>query len=125
MKCPKSVSVVSWINIISSALFLISFFIMFNKHWTENQEDKGPIPMHVQYLLSCITFVINIFCGIMMLQGKNIWRLTYILLGITGFIFSFLISPNKLSILPGAIIFIIFALFLFSQKANEYFKSNQ
>lgn len=69
--------------------------------------------------------LITLACGIAMLKRQNWARLLYVGWSITGFIIGIATSPMKAMMIPGIIIFFIFAFFLFRPKANEYFKATE
>ena len=58
-----------------------------------------------------------------MLKGRNWARFLYIIWSIIGFIIGLTTSPIKAGVIPGIIIFIVVAYFLFNAKANEYFRA--
>jgi len=69
--------------------------------------------------------LITLVCGIAMLKGQNWARLLYVGWSIIGFIIGMATSPMKALMIPGVIVFLVVAFFLFRPKANEYFKATE
>jgi hypothetical protein len=58
-----------------------------------------------------------------MLQGQNWARLLYVVWSAVGFVIGIVTSPIKAAMIPGLVVFVVMAFFLFRPKANEYFSS--
>lgn len=121
---PKSVTFLSWFFIAAAALGGIAFIFTINNPTTKDIMSRSPIPISIQYLMTCVGTVVNILCGIMMLQGKNWARLLFVVWTTIVVLISFVTAPlnAKLMILPSALVSGVFFFFLFRPKANEYFK---
>jgi hypothetical protein len=124
-KRPKSVTVISWILIVLGGISLISTTAMFNNPTALDLLSKSPLPISVQYVISYLSVLIIIVAGIVMLKGQNWGRLLYVVGNIIGFVIGVTTSPMKAAMIPGFIIFLIVAFFLFRPKANEYFSKQK
>ena len=122
---PKSVTVISWFSIISGIGILVSLFFSFINPMIKDTLSKNLIPISVQYLISCAGVGITMVSGIMMLKGKNWARLLYVSWYIFSVGMSFLIAPNKVMLLPSAVVAVVISFFLFRPNVNEYFKEGQ
>jgi hypothetical protein len=122
---PKSITVVCWILIAMGGISLVTSIFSFNNPVAQELMSKSPIPISIQYVMMFVGLLITIICGIAMLKGMNWARLLYIGWSIIGFIIGIATSPMKAMMIPGLIIFFIFAFFLFRPKANEYFRSTE
>lgn len=122
-KRPTSITVVCWVLIALAGVSIISSVFSFNNPVTRELMSKSPIPVNIQYLIMFAGLVITLVCGIAMLKGRNWARLLYVGWSVTAFIIGLATSPMKAMLIPGLIIFIIFAFFLFRPKANAYFKA--
>ncbi|MEJ2157723.1 MAG: hypothetical protein P8X96_20535 [Desulfobacteraceae bacterium] len=124
-KRPTSITVVCWILIALGGISIISSVFSFNNPVTRELLSKSPIPVNIQYLMMFAGLVITLVCGIAMLKGRNWARLLYVGWSVVAFIIGLATSPMKAMLIPGLIIFIIFAVLLFRPKANAYFKATQ
>jgi hypothetical protein len=122
---PKSVTVVSWILIVMGGISLITSTLSLNNPMVHELMSKSPIPISIQYIMMYAGLLITLICGIAMLKRQNWARMLYVGWSIIGFTISITTSPMKALIIPGIIIFLIFAFFLFRPKANEYFKATE
>lgn len=119
---PTSITVVSWILIVTGGLTLITSTFSLMSPITQDIMSKSPIPISIQYIMLYVGLLITLGCGIAMLKRQNWARLLYVGWSIFGFIIGIATSPMKIMIIPGILIFLIYAFFLFRPKANEYFK---
>lgn len=122
-KRPTSISVIAWILIVMAGVSLISTSAMINNPVAEELMAKSSVPVTVQYVLSYIALAITFVSGIAMLKGLNWSRYLYVIWSFIGFTFSLATSPMKVALIPGFVIFLVIAFFLFSAKANAFFKS--
>jgi len=124
-KRPKSITVVSWILIILGAISLVTSTITLNNPMAQELMAKSPIPVNIQYIMMYVGLLIMLVCGVAMLKGKNWARLLYVGWSAIGFVIGIATSPIKTAMIPGLVVFLIIAFFLFRPKANEYFKATQ
>jgi hypothetical protein len=83
------------------------------------------MPISIQYLMMYIGLLIMIVCGIAMLKRQNWARLLYVIWSIIGFVIGITTSPMKAAMIPGIVIFLIAAFFLFRSKANAFFAGTE
>ena len=118
---PTSVTVISWIILVTSALGLVATFVMINNPTTQELMAKTPLPLPVQYAMTFVGLSIGIVSGIFMLKGANWARMLYIGWGVLGLAIGLVTSPMKLMMLPGALFFAIIVFFLLRPRANAFF----
>lgn len=123
MKRPTSVTVISWILIVMGSISLIVSTMNLNNPAAREVLSKNPIPLGIQYVMMYAAILITLVCGIAMLKRLNWARLLYVGWNIFTFIVGLVTSPAKAMMIPGIILFLILAYFLFRPKANEYFKA--
>ena len=122
---PKSITAVCWALIAMGGISLITSPLSLTNPVTQELMAKSPIPISIQYIMMYIGLVIMLVCGIAMLKGQNWARLLYVAWNILGFVIGISTSPMKIMMIPGIILFLIFAFFLFRPKANEYFRATE
>ena len=87
---------------------------------------KSPIPIPVQYAMSYLGLLAMIVSGVAMLKGKNWARYLYTIWNLVGFVIGIATSPMKAAIMiPGFVVFLVIAFFLFRPKATAFFVQKQ
>ena len=120
---PKSITIVCWILIVTGVFSLFSSTLHFNDSKVLEIMSKIPLPISIQYILIYAGSAITFLCGIAMLKRQNWarflyagWKIISLTIGVATF-------PMKVLLIPGIIVFLIIAYFLFRPRANEYFKA--
>lgn len=121
MKRPTSVTVVAWILIAMSGISLISSTLTLNNPMAEELMAKNPLPIPLQYVSLYVGLLITIVAGIAMLKGQNWARFLYVIWFAISFLIGIVVSPMKVVMIPGLVVFAVITFFLFRPKANEYF----
>ncbi len=122
---PKSITVICWILIAMGGISLISSTLSLNNPATQELMSKSSIPISIQYIMMYAGLLVTLVCSVAMLKGQNWARLLYVGWSTIGFIIGIATSPLKAFMIPGIIVFLIIAFFLFRPKANEYFKATE
>ena len=120
-KRPTSISVIAWILIVLGGISLITTTLMINNPMARDLMSKSPISIPVQYTLSYVGLLIMIVSGFAMFKGCNWARFLYVIWSIIGFLVGITTSPMKAAMIPGFVVFLVVAFFLFRPKANTFF----
>lgn len=120
-KRPTSVTIIAWILIVLGALSVVTTTVMTNNPTAVALMSKSPLPVSVQYGISYFGSLVMVVSGIAMLKGQNWARWLYIGWSVIGFIIGVATSPAKIAMIPGFVVFLIIAFFLFRPRANDYF----
>jgi hypothetical protein len=124
-KRPTSISVIAWILIVMGGISLITTSLMINNPMARDLMSKSPIPIPAQYAINYVGLLIMIVSGAAMLKGCNWARFLYVIWSIIGFLVGITTSPMKAAMIPGFVVFLIVAFFLFRPKANAFFSPGQ
>lgn len=124
-KRPTSITVISWILIVTAVGNLIMTTALVNNPTVLNTMGKSPIPIAFQYVMSYLGLVISAVSGIAMLKRCNWARFLYVIWGSIGAFIGILTSPNKAGMFAGLVVFVVFVFFLFNRKANTFFVSTK
>lgn len=124
-KRPTSITVIAWILIVMSGISLITSTISLNNPMAKELMSRSLIPIPIQYAMMYVGLLITLISGIAMLKGQNWARLLYVIWSIIGFGIGIATSPMKIAMIPGFVVFLIIAFFLFRPKANEYFAGTE
>lgn len=120
-KRPTSITVISWILIVMGGISLIATTAMINNPTVHDMMAKNPMPIPVQYAMSYIGLLVMIVSGVAMLKGMNWARYLYVIWSLVGFVIGIATSPMKAAMIPGFVVFLVIAFFLFRPKATAFF----
>ena len=120
---PLAITVIAWIIIASSAISLVSTLFLINNPMAQELMATSAIPIPLQYGMMFVGLLVGLVCGVFMLKGANWARLLYVGWSILGFIISFVTTPGKLMLLPGAVFLAVVVFFLFRPNANAFFST--
>lgn len=118
---PKSVTIIAWFLIVSGVISVFTSLSSLNNPMVKELMSKSPLPIPLQYAMMIIGLAVSVICGIGMLKGQGWARLLYVTWGAIGILISLITCPSKTVIIPGLIIFIIIAFFLYRPASNQYF----
>lgn len=120
-KRPTSISVISWILIVTGGISLITTTAMINNPDVQDMMAKTPIPIPVQYAMSYVGLLVTILSAVAMLKGANWARYLYVIWNLVGFVIGMATSPMKAAMIPSLVVFLVIAFFLFRPKATAFF----
>ena len=126
---PTSITVIAWILILMGAISLVTTTLMINPVMTNPAArellSKSPIPVPVQYAMTYVALLVMLVSGVAILKGQNWGRWLYVVGTALGFLIGIITSPLKSAMIPGFVVFVVVAFFLFSPKANKYFADQE
>ena len=79
------------------------------------------LPIPVQYGLMLAGVLVNISCSIAMLKGKRWGRSFWVSWSSVSMVLGLVISPVPAVILPGLVLFLVAAVFLYRPAVSSYF----
>jgi len=130
---PTSVTVISWIFIVTGTLLLIRSLMALPVPTAKFQElialnpNLSQLPLsllRVQYVLSFGGLLVLVISGTAMLLGHNWARLLYVAWEGVARVVAFIIMPVKLRLIPSALVYLIFVLLLFRPPVNRFFAAS-
>jgi len=125
---PTSITVISWFLIVTSLLGVFPLFMLLTSQDPQITQalaaSKLPMPFFIAMAIGGM--IAHLASGIGMLKGHNWGRFLYVSWSILGIVVGMggILASNKsmLSMVPGAILFLIICYFLFKPTANQYFQ---
>ena len=124
-KRPTSVTVIAWILVISAVLSLITSTASLDDPKVMELMAKNSLSIPAQYVLLYGGLLITLVSGLAMFKGLRWARLLYVAWSTIGIAIGLLTSPMKMMMVPGIVLFVVMAFFLFRPKANAYFGLQQ
>jgi len=121
-KRPRAVTFIGWILIAMGifSMFATSANLKNPKVIASMQET--PMPMSIQYAIITLGVMITTISGLGILKGKNWARFLYAGWGVFSFLLAMAIGTMQATMIPGLLIFLVIAYFLFRPEANAYFR---
>ena len=122
---PTSITAVSWVLIILGGLSLVTTTAMINNPMVQEMMAKSSIPISVQYALSYVGLLVTIVSGVAILNGQNWARYLYVIWSFIGLVIGFATSPMKAALIPGLVVFLVIAFFLFHSNSTAFFVAEE
>lgn len=122
-KRPTSVTVVAWYLIISSVLTLFSLASNSSDPVVREIMARNLFSIRFQQAMIFITLVATLLSGVGALQGCHWGRVLFVVSNLLSLAIGIVGSPMKWMVIPSLAIVAFLAYFLFSTKANAFFKS--
>lgn len=119
---PKSITVVSWILILTGLISIVSSTVSLDNPITKDLMSRSIIPLQLQYIMMYFGLLVQLTCGAAMLKGRNWGRIFYIAWGSIGLVIALFTSPVKIMLIPGVVFFAVVVFLLCRPRSNEYFK---
>ena len=120
-KRPTSITIISWWLIVLGGMNLFITTAMINNPTVQDLMAQNPIPIPVQYAMSYIQLLVMIVSGVAMLNGANWARYLYVISLLVVSVIGIVTSPMKAAMIPGFVVFLVIAFFLFRPKASAFF----
>jgi len=122
-KRPVSLTIIAVLPVVLSLLALVGVFTMQSNPAMVKMVQQ----MHVSLLFEQVWIVVGVIIDLIVaygiFKGEPWSRVLYVVWGIIGLVVGFYISPQKAYLVLSLVILIIFSIFLFSEKANDWFSA--
>jgi hypothetical protein len=122
-KRPISLTIIAWVLIVLSLLALVGTFTMASNPAMVKMVQQMHIPMIVDQAWTVLGVVVDLIVAYGIFKGQPWSRVLYVVWSIIGLIVGFFISPQKVYLVLGLIILIVISIFLYSEKANDWFSA--
>ncbi|WP_215408788.1 hypothetical protein [Janthinobacterium sp. JC611] len=121
LKRPVSVAISCWFLILASLLALVSAYLGRNDPAMLAGMRDGVIPAGAQYAILLFSQGITLVAALAMLQRQRGARTVYLVWGVIDIALCLATLPVKMDVLPGALMFAVICVFLYSPKSNAWF----
>lgn len=119
---PTSVSVISWLLIISAVVEGILLDWMRQRGDVRSILGQGSIPLDTQLVWIFAGMALTGICGVLILNGLNWARFLYVLQGAAGHTAFLATTPFRWIFVPGLLLFAVSLYVLFHPRSNAYFR---
>ena len=122
-KRPISLTIIAWLLIVLSVLALIGTFTMRSNPQMVKMIEETHTSMLFQQVWTVIGVIVNLIVAYGIFKGQPWSRVLYVVWGVIGLVVGFFTTPQKAFLVLSLVILVVVAVFLFSEKANEWFSA--
>ena len=122
-KRPLSLTIIAWLLIILSLLALIGTITMRSNPQMVKMVEQMHIPLAVEQAWTVVGVIVNLIVAYGILKGQPWSRVLYVVWGIVGLIAGFFLTPQKALLVLSLVILVVFSIFLFGEKGNDWFSA--
>jgi hypothetical protein len=122
-KRPVSLTIIAWLLIILSVLALVGTFAMQSNPQMVKMQQQMHTPVLFQQSWTVLGVIVNLAVAYGILKGQPWSRVLYVVWGIIGLVVGFMILPQKGYVVFSLVILVVFSIFLFGEKANDWFSA--
>ena len=122
-KRPLSLTIIAWVLIVLSALALLGAFTMGSNPAMTKALSQMNMSLAMYQAWVVLGVIINLVVAYGILKGLPWSRVLYVVWGIIGLVVGFFITPQKALLVVSLIVLVVISIFLFSEKANDWFSA--
>ena len=122
-KRPVSLTVIAWILIVLGLFGLYGAATLGSNPMAAKMLAQSPVPLVVNQLWSALGAVVGFIVAYGIFKGQPWSRVLYVVWSIIQILVGLYISPMKALLVVSVIVLVVFCIFLFSEKANEWFSA--
>jgi hypothetical protein len=122
-KRPLSLTIIAGILVIFSLLALVGAFTMGSNPAMTKMIEQMHVSLRFEQAWIVLGVIIDLIVAYGIIKGQPWSRVLYVVWGIVGLVVGFFISPQKALLVLSLIILVVVSVFLFSEKANDWFSA--
>jgi len=122
-KRPLSLTIIAWVLVVLSVLALVGMFTMGSNPAMVKAMQQMHVSLAFERTWTAVGVIINLIVAYGIFKGQPWSRVLYVVWGIIGLVAGFFISPQKAYLVFGLIVLIVISIFLYSEKANDWFSA--
>lgn len=122
-KRPLSLTIIAWFLVVMSLFGLYGSVTMGSNPLALKMINQMGIPLLFEQVWGAIGAVVSLICAYGIFKGQPWSRVLYVVWGIIGLVVGFFVSPMKSVLVLSLIFLVVISIFLFSDKANDWFSA--
>ena len=122
-KRPLSLTIIAWVLIVLSLLALVGVLTMRSNPAMVKTVEQMHASIAFYQGWTVLGVIINFIVAYGIFKGQPWSRVLYVVWGIIGLIVGFFITPQKAYLVLSLIVLVVVSIFLFGEKANEWFSA--
>lgn len=125
-KRPTSVTIISWILIATSGIYLIVITATISSPIVRKIMGLSSIPFPINVVMNYVGSIIILLSGIAMLKGHRWARVLFVIWSLIGFVIGLFTTPvTATAVILNVSLLSIIIFFLFSAKADDFFSPQE
>jgi hypothetical protein len=122
-KRPLSLTIISWVLIVLTALGLVAAFTAGSNPAMTKALEQMHMSLAMYQAWVVINSAVTLVCAYGFLKGYPWSRVLYVVWGVIGLVVGYSISPMKAAVLISLVVLVVVAFFLFRENANDWFQA--
>lgn len=122
-KRPLSLTIIAWFLVVMSLFGLYGSITMGSNPLALKMINQMGIPLLFEQIWGAVGAVVSLICAYGIFKGQPWSRVLYVVWGIIGLVVGFFVSPMKSVLVLSLIFLVVISIFLFSDKANDWFSA--
>lgn len=122
-KRPLSLTIIAWVLVVLSLLALVGVFTMGSNPVMVKTIEQMHMSVAFEQAWTVLGVIINLVVAYGIFKGQPWSRVLYVVWGVIGLIAGFFISPMKAALVLSLIVLVVISIFLFGEKANDWFSA--
>lgn len=122
-KRPLSLTIIAWFLVVVSLFGLYGSITMGSNPIALKMINQMGIPLLFEQIWGAVGAVVSLICAYGIFKGQPWSRVLYVVWGIIGLVVGFFVSPMKSVLVLSLIFLVVISIFLFSDKANDWFSA--
>lgn len=122
-KRPVSLTIIAWILIVLGLLGLYGAATLGSNPMAAKMLAQSPVPLVVNQLWSALGAIVGFIVAYGIFKGQPWSRILYVVWSIIQILVNLYISPMKALLVVSVIVLVVFSIFLFGEKANDWFSA--
>lgn len=118
---PVSITIIAWVSLIGAAFGLLMRPFQSANPMVERMLEGSPFSVDTHLAVGAVGNLLSLLWGVGLLRGKDWARLGLVATSLLSMGFSLLTMSNAALMLPGVVVVLAYAFFLFRPAANVYF----
>jgi hypothetical protein len=122
-KRPLSMTIIAGLLIVLALLGLVGMFTMGSNAMMAKAMPQMHVSLAFERSWIMLGVIIDLVVAYGIFKGQPWSRVLYVVWGVISLGAGFFISPSKVGVVVGLVILVVFSIFLFGEKGNDWFSA--
>ncbi|HYX47788.1 MAG TPA: hypothetical protein VE820_13350 [Sphingomicrobium sp.] len=122
-KRPLSLTIIAWVLIVLGLFGLYGALTLGSNPMAAKMLEQSPVPLVVNQVWSVIGCLVGFIVAYGIFKAQPWSRVLYVVWSLIQIVVGLYISPMKSLLVFSFIVLVVISIFLFSEKANDYFSA--
>jgi len=122
-KRPVSLTIIGWIQILSALAGIYTALTLSSNPMMVKMQEQTHVPLIYNQISTAIGVIVSLLVAYGIFKGQPWSRVLFVVWGIISLIVGFYTIPIKAALVVSVIFLVVFSIFLFGEKANDWFSA--